>query len=928
VTVPTLRLGLLVVVLAVLVVPGTASAALSVSAQSTTVAEAGSPRNGVIDGGDTVDVTVQLHNTEATALTGIEATLSSSAIGITPADADYPDLDGFATAAGDTPFRIELPAADCGEIIPLTLTVTSGGETATIPIAVTTGLTPSSSVAWDQPSTIAIPSPLPTMHAPFLAGSPTSGQVTSSISVGPQTPSTVRVKDVVRVRLGQLTMPDVGHVVITLIAPDGASVVLIDHRGAGSQQLSGTVFEAGGAPLSSGSPPYTGTFRPEGNLASLVGHRHDGAWRLRIEVDDRAELGTMQGWGLDLKAASCAAQSFAALTVTPSHIEPGDTATLDASGSLDAGGAPLSYVFDIDGDGDFEPGSSADIDNGTDPTLDHMYATNGLRHVGVQVSAGGNVIGTATADLSVSMPPTATLVTTPGLTPDSGQEVTFDGTTSSDTESPTLGYEWSVDGGPYAAGTDTFKRTFPKKATHVVRLRVTDGDGATDVAAVTVDVQNRDPSASFVLSAPPAAADRITTFDASASADPDGTIANYAWDLDGNGSYETDRGTSPTASTTFTSTGTKTVGLRITDDDGAVVTFTDPSVAVTRAPVLGVLSALPAQPRPGANVTFTLASASDPDGGPVTYDWSFGDGATVSSGTASEAHTFATEATFDVTVTVTDDEGAQTTAALAFLVSGMPPVAALTVTPNPVATGAVVHLDASASTDPDSTIARYRFDLDGNGSFETDSVLTPTATASYPNPGVVTVRVRVTDDDGHNTAAAVNLTVQSPATQPGGGSAGTGGGSASPSDDGPAPGGAGGGDTGAPDGGDGGTSVERFSAALAGPSIQTLKAVLKGGVSVACETSSAARCTLRVELSATDARRLGLSRSRTKAFVVARATVKTDGTKAHKVALKVARRIAGKLRRAGRVTVTVAGQAVDAAGHKVSVKRAVLVRNR
>ena len=33
------------------------------------------------------------------------------------------------------------------------------------------------------------------------------------------------------------------------------------------------------------------------------------------------------------------------------------------------------------------------------------------------------------------------------------------------------------------------------------------------------------------------------TFDASASADPDGTIAKYEWDLDGNGTYETDTGT-------------------------------------------------------------------------------------------------------------------------------------------------------------------------------------------------------------------------------------------------------------------------------------------------------------------------------------------------------------------------------------------------
>jgi hypothetical protein len=33
------------------------------------------------------------------------------------------------------------------------------------------------------------------------------------------------------------------------------------------------------------------------------------------------------------------------------------------------------------------------------------------------------------------------------------------------------------------------------------------------------------------------------TFDASASSDSDGTIVKYEWDLDGNGTYETNTGT-------------------------------------------------------------------------------------------------------------------------------------------------------------------------------------------------------------------------------------------------------------------------------------------------------------------------------------------------------------------------------------------------
>jgi subtilisin-like proprotein convertase family protein len=931
VTAPKLRFGLLVVILAVLALPGTASAALSVSAESTTVTEAGAARNGVIEGGDTVDVAVALRNTGASALTGIHATLSSTSPVVAVLDAsDYPDLDPFDSAAGLTPFRVHLPSVACGETVTFTLNATAGGETADIPITIATGGTPTSFQSYSQPTTFPIPDGLPTLQGAMLASLVTPGTAVSTINV-PVPASGGRVKDV-RVHLPQIDSPDVGHLRIRLFAPSGDSVVLLDHRGAGAQLLSGTVFAADGAALSSSSPPYTGTFRPEGDLTSLIGGPVNGIWKLRIDLDDRTELGQIHGWSVDLKAADCTPRSYAALTVTPSQVEPNDPAVLDASASVDTEGTNPQYAFDVDGNGTYE------ADNGSDPTYPVSFPTHGLKHVGVQLSDGATVIGTATATLAVSQRPTARITVPPGgLMPDSGQTVTFDGTTSDDPEDATaLQHQWSVDGGPYTSGDAlTFDQSFPKKGSHLVSLRVTDLDGASDVAEVTVDVQNRAPSASFALSAPPAARGRVTTFDASATTDPDGTIAHYEWDLDGNSTYETDSGASPITTKTYAATGSVTVGLRVTDDDGGVDTETLP-VAITEAPVVGTLSALPAQPRPGVNVGFTLSGASDPDGGPVTYAWSFGDGATQDPGGLSESHTYATAATVNVTVTVTDDEGAKTTATLPLAVSGLAPIAALTATPNPVDTGATVVFDASGSSDPDSTIVNYRWDLDGDNFFERDSGASASVSRSYPNATALTARVRVTDDDGHSTVAAVNLSIHdppAPPTDPGTGGADQGAGTSAGGGAGAGAGGGGDASGGGAAGGGGagggsGAGGARFTAALAAAPIQKLKAVMKAGVAATCRTSRAGRCTVRLELAGADARRLGLSRSKAKTFVLARATVRTDAAKATKVALKLSRGAVTKLRRAARVTVTVAGEAVDAAGNSASFRRAVLVRNR
>ena len=112
------------------------------------------------------------------------------------------------------------------------------------------------------------------------------------------------------------------------------------------------------------------------------------------------------------------------------------------------------------------------------------------------------------------------------------------------------------------------------------------------------------------------------TFDASGSSDPDGTIAKYEWDLDGDGSYETDTGSTPTATKTYADRGRpSTVKLRVTDDQSAPTRTT--TTAHGRQPaadrLLHGLAATRRQSRPGRR--FDASGSADPDGSIAEYEW-------------------------------------------------------------------------------------------------------------------------------------------------------------------------------------------------------------------------------------------------------------------------------------------------------------------
>ncbi len=232
---------------------------------------------------------------------------------------------------------------------------------------------------------------------------------------------------------------------------------------------------------------------------------------------------------------------------------------------------------------------------GNEPIIDQL-TYNILSEMGVQAPTPAEDIK---PDSSTPQPPRPSFTATPS-TVLIGENVSFNASASSDPVATITDYKWDLDNsGTFATDTGTtptLTHAFTKPGTYKVILKVTDSKGQQETTQRIVNVAN---TATAQLSAAmnPVGAGQADTLSAAGSSSTGGTIVDYKWDLDGNGTYETDTGTTATVKKTFATTGTTTVGLQVTDSKGAVATATLPvkvisqgvsrySDAVTAAPGL------------------------------------------------------------------------------------------------------------------------------------------------------------------------------------------------------------------------------------------------------------------------------------------------------------------------------------------------------
>lgn len=194
-------------------------------------------------------------------------------------------------------------------------------------------------------------------------------------------------------------------------------------------------------------------------------------------------------------------------------------------------------------------------------TVEHTFADNGEYKVELNVTNDDSATDTTTQTITVeNQPPTADINVTPS-TPVTDQRITLSAKESSDPDGRIVSYEWTIAEREFSG--ETVDRIFNVIGEYTVELTVTDDDGATDTTTQTVRVSNQDPTASFTWSPSSPVAGELVTFDGTSSSDPNGTISNYEWSIDGTTK------TGVLATHTFDDSGGYTVELTVTDDDGA-----------------------------------------------------------------------------------------------------------------------------------------------------------------------------------------------------------------------------------------------------------------------------------------------------------------------------------------------------------------------
>ncbi|MBN2473342.1 MAG: proprotein convertase P-domain-containing protein [Pirellulales bacterium] len=88
---------------------------------------------------------------------------------------------------------------------------------------------------------------------------------------------------------------------VFLVSPSGTSVELFTDVGGGGEHFTNTTIDDEAATLiSSGTAPFTGSFRPEGSLSDLDGQDPNGAWSLRVVDDAGGDAGTLHSWSLSI----------------------------------------------------------------------------------------------------------------------------------------------------------------------------------------------------------------------------------------------------------------------------------------------------------------------------------------------------------------------------------------------------------------------------------------------------------------------------------------------------------------------------------------------------------------------------------------------------------------------------------------------------
>jgi subtilisin-like proprotein convertase family protein len=241
--------------------------------------------NELVEVGEDVVLPVTLRNNGTDPTTGITARLTTSTAGVTVtrATAGYTDLAAGASAESLTdPFAFTVgTSVACGTTIDFEVEATANQGTWTDQFSLRVGTSGFATTTVDSTD---VPHPITD-----------NTTITSTIEISDTYP-------VADVNVGlTLTHTYDGDLDIFLIGPNGMRVELSTDNGSSGDNFTDTIFDDEAATaIGFGTAPFTGSFQPEGSLASLDGILPTGTWALEITDDAGGDLGELVAWSVIL----------------------------------------------------------------------------------------------------------------------------------------------------------------------------------------------------------------------------------------------------------------------------------------------------------------------------------------------------------------------------------------------------------------------------------------------------------------------------------------------------------------------------------------------------------------------------------------------------------------------------------------------------
>jgi len=555
---------------------------------------------------------------------------------------------------------------------------------------------------------------------------------------------------------------------------------------------------------------YAWDFNADGivdSTNSIANHtfQQPGSFDVALTVTDDTGNEDTVIYAVAVTAISDSAASFqppvADFSTSPAQPQAGEPVIFDATSSSDFDGVISTYAWDFDENGEIDS---------SDTIASAIFADPGTHNVSLTVTDNGGNSDTVTyaiviaepgvVDVPVVEPPVdnVTAVQPPianfqmmPADPAPGETVVFNGTSSLDLDGMVESFAWDFNAdGSIDSTSPITDYVFATADAYDVTLTVTDDDGHSDSITLTIDVVSPiseptgviPPIANFAFLPANPAAGAIVLFNATLSSDPDGQIAAFAWDFDGDAEPDS---SAAIIDYTFDADGVYDVTLTVTDESGTTDTLTLPVTVGSGAaprpapstliPPIADFDYSPSSPQSGSLVVFNATLSTDADGQITAYAWDFNGDANTDSTAAIAEYVFALEGNVDVSLTVTDDSGSTDSLTRTILVaaapapeqptSSLPPLSDFEYSPTAPRAGEQVLFNGLLSSDRDGEIIAYAWDFDDDGVIDSTDGFTNTV---FATAGTFNVSLTVTDNSGSSDryTQAVLVNIASPSAPP------------------------------------------------------------------------------------------------------------------------------------------------------------------